>query len=137
MMRVRLVPAVALLALSPLVLVACGSSDSSSSSGTGSSGQQQAWSAGSGMPAGNAPVRLGALHGLQEQRGGDQHLVHVEVGQHEQVVVAPAGGLRVLGEFGPHLLGEPGQLVADGLPDGLNPAMSLTGDEADVCGVLA
>ncbi|MFD8817200.1 hypothetical protein ACFV23_38350, partial [Streptomyces sp. NPDC059627] len=40
MKRVRLVPAVALLALSPLLLTACGGSGDSSSSGSGNSGQQ-------------------------------------------------------------------------------------------------
>jgi hypothetical protein len=56
MQRVRLVPAVALLALSPLVLVACGSGDSSSSN-SGNSGQQQTCQAPSGAPSGNPSGR--------------------------------------------------------------------------------
>ncbi|MGY4928490.1 hypothetical protein, partial [Streptomyces sp. 900105755] len=57
MKRVRLVPAVALLALSPLLLTACGGSgDSSSSSGSGNSGGQSCQQP-TGMPTGNASGR--------------------------------------------------------------------------------
>ncbi|MGY6024513.1 hypothetical protein [Streptomyces spinosirectus] len=51
MQRVRLVPAVALLVLSPLALTACGSGDPSSS-GSGNSGRRQACSAPTGNPSG-------------------------------------------------------------------------------------
>ncbi|MEX1656030.1 proline dehydrogenase family protein, partial [Streptomyces pseudovenezuelae] len=68
MKRVRLLPAVALLALSPLALAACGSGDSSSTSNSGTSGGQNCQAptgnasgmpsgAPSGAPTGNASTR--------------------------------------------------------------------------------
>ncbi|GGV25397.1 hypothetical protein GCM10010260_77270 [Streptomyces filipinensis] len=56
MKRARLVPAVALLALSPLLLTACGSGDSSTS-GSGNSGQRQGCQSPSGIPTGGAQGR--------------------------------------------------------------------------------
>ncbi|EKX66154.1 putative lipoprotein, partial [Streptomyces ipomoeae 91-03] len=78
---------------------------------------------------------LGFVEGLQEEGGGHQHLVDVETGEHQQVVLAPPLRLGVLGQFGGHLLGEPHQLLPDGVPHGLDAAVPLAGDEADVCGV--
>ncbi|MFF5535118.1 hypothetical protein ACFY71_21970 [Streptomyces cinerochromogenes] len=79
MKRVRLAPAAALLALSPLLLTACGSADSSSSSGSsgsGNAGRQQGCRTPTGMPTDGAGGRRpsgapsGVPSGAPGGRGG-------------------------------------------------------------------
>lgn len=74
---------------------------------------------------------------VQQRRRGDHHVVDVEAAEHQQVLLAPAPGLRLLGERGRHLLGEPPQLGRYGPADRADAAVLFTGDETEVGGLFA